>query len=102
VPGFFQHGGVFFFRPAGLKYFDSLAVDSVGYICISTFGEDGISVVTPDGHSDSFVPTPEMFPTNICFGGLDRRTAYITLAGTGKLVAMEWPRPGLALHWLNW
>jgi len=56
VPGFFPHGGVFFFRPAGLKYFDSLAVDSVGYICISTFGEGGISVVTPDGHSTSFVP----------------------------------------------
>ena len=32
-----------------------------------------------------------------CFGGPDLRTAYITLTGTGKLVAMDWPEPGLRL-----
>jgi gluconolactonase len=35
--------------------------------------------------------------TNICFGGSDRRTAYVTLSGTGQLVAMDWPEAGLAL-----
>jgi gluconolactonase len=35
--------------------------------------------------------------TNICFGGPDRRTAYITLSGTGQLVAMDWPEPELPL-----
>jgi gluconolactonase len=26
------------------------------------------------------------------------RTAFITLSGTGRLVAADWPRPGLALN----
>ena len=33
--------------------------------------------------------------TNICFGGPDMRTAYVTLSGTGQLVALDWPEPGL-------
>ena len=44
---------------------------------------------------------PDIMTTNICFGGPDLRTAYITLAATGRLVAMDWPRPGLPLHCLN-
>jgi hypothetical protein len=26
------------------------------------------------------------------------RTAFITLSGTGRLIAVDWPRPGLPLH----
>jgi gluconolactonase len=44
---------------------------------------------------------PDPMTTNICFGGADLRTAYITLSSTGKLVAVEWPRPGLPLNFLN-
>ncbi len=40
---------------------------------------------------------PDPFTTNICFGGNDHRTAYITLSGTGKLVATQWPTAGLKL-----
>ena len=40
---------------------------------------------------------PDMLSTNICFGGPDLRTAYITLSGSGRLVACDWPRPGLRL-----
>jgi gluconolactonase len=43
------------------------------------------------------VKMPEAYPTNICFGGPDLRTAYITLSGTGQLATMTWPEPGLAL-----
>ena len=35
--------------------------------------------------------------TNICFGGPDLRTAYVTLSGVGELVALDWPEPGLRL-----
>jgi gluconolactonase len=44
---------------------------------------------------------PERWATNICFGGPDLRTAFITLSSTGRLVSMPWDRPGLALHHLN-
>jgi gluconolactonase len=40
---------------------------------------------------------PELMPTNICFGGADMRTAYITLSTSGRLVAMPWHEPGYSL-----
>ncbi len=101
APGFFSHGGVFLARPAGFKHFDSMAVDSAGNICVATIGEGGITVISPEGTQIDFIPTPEVLPTNICFGGTGLRTAYITLSGTGRLVSMPWPRPGLALNYLN-
>ena len=48
-----------------------------------------------------FIPLPDIMTTNICFGGEDLMTAYITLSGAGRLIAMDWPRPGLPLHFLN-
>lgn len=35
--------------------------------------------------------------TNVCFGGPDRATAFVTLSRTGRVIALRWPRPGLAL-----
>ena len=40
---------------------------------------------------------PDPLTTNICFGGPDLRTAYITLSGTGKLVSVPWKTAGLRL-----
>lgn len=45
-----------------------------------------------------FHEADEVYCTNICFGGADMRTAFITLSGTGRLIAVDWPRPGLALN----
>jgi gluconolactonase len=84
--------------PAGLQYFDSLAVDSDGNVCVATILNGGITVISPDGSSVEHVPMPDPLTTNICFGGNDLRTAYITLSGTGRLVSMDWPRPGLRLN----
>jgi gluconolactonase len=41
---------------------------------------------------------PDVYPTNICFGGSDMKTAYITLSGSGQLAVMDWPEPGLRLN----
>jgi gluconolactonase len=81
--------------------YDSLAVDGDGNVCVADIPSGGITVVSPQGRLVERFPMPEIFTTNICFGGKDLRTAYITLSSTGRLVAMEWPRPGLRLHWLN-
>ena len=64
---------------------------------MATIANGGITVISPDGSDIEHVPLPDPLTTNICFGGPERRTAYITLSGTGRLVAMEWPRPGLEL-----
>lgn len=85
----------------GHQLFDSLAVDGAGNICVATIHNGGITVISPDGASVEHVATPDPVTTNICFGGPDLRTAYITLSSTGQLVKMTWPRPGLALNFLN-
>ena len=85
----------------GYQEFDSLAVDGAGYVCVATLHNGGITAIAPDGSSVEHVPMPDTATTNICFGGQDRRTAYITLSATGRLVSIPWPRPGLALNYLN-
>ena len=42
---------------------------------------------------------PDLYATNLCFGGLDLGTAYVTLSCSGRLVAFEWERPGLRLNY---
>ena len=81
----------------GFQLFDSLAVDGAGNVCVATLVNGGITVISPDGGSIEHVPTSDPITTNICFGGPDLRTAYVTLSGTGRLVALDWPRPGLRL-----
>ena len=96
------HGGRLVTMAPGGHYqrFDSLALDAFGNICVATLIHGGITVVSPDGSHCSHVPLPDRMTTNICFGGRDRRTAYVTLSGTGKLIAIDdWPVPGLALNY---
>ena len=81
----------------GYQRFDSLALEESGNICVATLVRGGISVFSPDGKLIEFHEAPEGYCTNICFGGLERRTAYITLSGYGQLFEAEWPRPGLRL-----
>ena len=54
-------------------------------------------VASPRFLTTEYVTLPDAFTTNVCFAGDDHRTALITLSGSGRLVAMDWPRPGLAL-----
>jgi gluconolactonase len=85
----------------GYQLFDSLALEANGNICVATLASGCISVIAPDGKLVEQVPTGDVATTNICFGGPDLKTAYITLSGKGQLVAMDWPRPGLPLNFLN-
>jgi gluconolactonase len=89
--------GRFLHRPAGSKFFDSLAVEAGGNICIGTLGTGGISVVSPEGDPIDFVATDDPVTTNIAFGGDDLQTAYITCSSSGRLLSTRWARPGLKL-----
>lgn len=81
--------------------FDSLAVDAEGNICVATLITGGITIHSPCGQEVSFLPMPDILTTNICFGGEDLKTAFITLSSTGKLISIPWPSAGLALNFLN-
>ena len=93
------HGGRLVHGAGGYQRFDSLAVDASGNVCVATLINGGITVVSPQGDRVSHIPMPDLYTTNICFGGRDLRTAYITLSGVGKLVAVDWPEPGLRLNY---
>jgi gluconolactonase len=81
--------------------FDSLAVEASGNVCVATLIHGGITVISPGGDVIEHVPLPDLFVTNICFGGPGLRTAYVTLSNSGRLVALDWPRPGLKLNYLD-
>jgi gluconolactonase len=90
---------------------DSMALDDDGNVYAACFlprGADtlsrgGIAVVSPRGEVLEWIEIdtgdPDPLPSNLCFGGLDRRTAYVTLDGTGKLMACQMRVPGKKLAW---
>ncbi|MGA8401910.1 MAG: SMP-30/gluconolactonase/LRE family protein, partial [Stellaceae bacterium] len=92
------HGGRIVAGMGGYQRFDSLAVQADGRIAVATLINGGITVISPDGKHVEHTPMPDPMTTNICFGGPDMKTAFITLSWTGKLVAVDWPTPGLKLN----
>jgi gluconolactonase len=91
-------------RLPGYAELDSLAVDSGGNVCVGTLIDGGITVIAPDGSRVEHLTLPpslaEGLVTNICFGGPDLTTAFITLSTSGRLIACRWPRPGLQLSFI--
>ena len=80
-----------------MQFLDSLAVEAGGKVCVATILNGGITAFDPDGTIEHF-PIPDLITTNICFGGPDMKTAWITASSTGKLYKAAWPRPGLKLN----
>ena len=81
----------------GFRLFDSMAVDTAGNIHVGTV-PDGISVISPGGRLLDQIAMPEPFATNLCFGGPDMRTVYVTLSSTGRVVAFDGCYQGAALN----
>jgi gluconolactonase len=97
VPGPLPHGGTYLAGLPGLVGLDSLAVDAEGNVCVATLLAGTITSIAPDGSVVDSVEAGDPLVTNVAFGGDDLRTAYLTLSGTGRLGATDWPRPGLKL-----
>ena len=83
-----------------------MAIDEEGNlyaISILPFGWDpntrgGITVVSPKGEVLEYIEIdcgqPDPLPSNLCFGGPDRKTVFITMGGTGRVIACEMRVPG--------
>jgi len=82
----------------GNARFDSLAVLASGNIAVATLTTGYITEISPAGDVVRAEKMPDTYPTNICFGGADMRTAYITLSDSGRLGVVQWPEPGLRLN----
>jgi gluconolactonase len=94
------HGGRLVAGVGGYQRFDSLALDAEGRICVATLVNGGITVISPDRRHVEHHSMPDLMTTNICFGGPDLRTAFVTLSWTGRLVAVDWPVAGLRLNYV--
>lgn len=92
------NGGSFVHGSAQYQRYDSLKLEENGNICVATLYQGGITSITPQGKAVDFFRLPDRSVTNLCFGGADMRTAWVTLSSSGRLVRLRWPRPGLPLN----
>ena len=99
APPFAAHSGRVIAGIGSNARFDSLAVLASGNIAVATLNTGYITVISPSGDIVESVKMPDSYPTNICFGGADMKTAYITLSDTGRLGKMAWSEPGLKLNY---
>ena len=56
--------------------------------------------MTPEGHELHEVDVLGSMPSNLCFGGPDGRTVYVTEVEHTRLVQFRTDQPGLA--WKRW
>lgn len=97
--GHAPHSGRVIGGVIGPARFDSIAVLEDGNIVVATLNTGKITEFSPAGAVVREVKMPDKFPTNICFGGADMTTAYITLSDKGELGVMQWPTAGLKLNY---
>jgi gluconolactonase len=95
---FAPHSGRIVAGLGGNARFDSLAVLANGHIVVATLMAGCLTELTPSGAVVRSVTMPDCYPTNVCFGGSDMHTAYVTLSDTGRLGMLRWPEPGLTLN----
>jgi sugar lactone lactonase YvrE len=62
---------------------DGFAVDEEGCLWVALFGSGRIGRFSPSGEHLADVPLPTENPTGCAFGGVDRRSLYITTARVG-------------------
>ena len=82
----------------GYTRFDSLAVSASGKVCAAALENCSVIEVSLDGSHKS-IAVPDLHVTNICFGGKDMRTAWITGSHEGRLFQTQWHDPGLRLNY---
>tara|TARA_R110002124_G_scaffold270207_4_gene438573 strand:- start:10420 stop:10986 length:567 start_codon:yes stop_codon:yes gene_type:complete len=88
------HGGHYFATVTSGLALDSMAVDNSGCLCIAAPGHGGGIVIFRTDGTQSLIETGDAMTTNICFGGPNLRTAFITLSLSGRLVSVPWETTG--------
>jgi sugar lactone lactonase YvrE len=80
---------------------DGIAFDEAGNLWVTLPMPNVVGFITPSGEWTPVVEDPDAtvmrLPTNICFGGPDRRTAYIGNLVGPSLWTFRVPVPGMAL-----
>jgi gluconolactonase len=76
--------------------FDGMRADVDGNLYITRHGAGLVAVVSPQGEVLRTIPVLGSKPSNLCFGGPDGRTIYVTEVEHTRLVTFRTERPGLA------
>jgi sugar lactone lactonase YvrE len=80
--------------------FDGMRCDVDGNLYISRYGKGNVAVLSPEGKVLREIDVLGSSPSNLCFGGPDGRTVYITEVTKRRLVQFRVDKPGLA--WQRW
>ena len=75
--------------------FDGMRCDVDGNLYVTRHGKGTVVKISPQGVVLKEIDVLGPHPTNICFGGPDGRTAYVTEAKERRLVQFRVDRPGL-------
>jgi gluconolactonase len=79
---------------------DGMRCDGDGNLYVTRHGKGTVAIVSPAGKILREVDVLGRNPTNLCFGGPDGRTCYVTEAEKGRIVQFRTERPGL--EWQRW
>lgn len=80
--------------------FDGMRCDVDGNLYITRYGKGTVVVLSPQGEVLKEIDVLGKAPSNLCFGGPDGRTVYVTEVEHQRLVKFRADRPGLA--WQRW
>ena len=75
--------------------FDGMRSDAKGNLYITRYGKGVVAIVSPAGKLLREVPVLGARPSNLCFGGPDGRTVYVTEVENERLVSFRTDTPGL-------
>jgi gluconolactonase len=77
---------------------DGMAFDVAGNLYVAHYGGGDVLVLNPKGELVERIPVGGNHPTNVAFGGPDRKTVYITEVETGSVYRFNTDQPGLPLY----
>jgi sugar lactone lactonase YvrE len=80
--------------------FDGMRVDVDGNLYVTRHGKGMVAVISPAGKVLREIDVLGTRPSNLCFGGPDGRTVYVTEVDHRRLVQFRVDRPGL--EWQRW
>jgi sugar lactone lactonase YvrE len=80
--------------------FDGMRCDVEGNLYITRYGKGTVVVLSPAGKVLREIDVLGKAPSNLCFGGPDGRTVYVTEVTRQRLVQFRVDHPGLA--WKRW
>jgi sugar lactone lactonase YvrE len=78
--------------------FDGMRCDVAGNLYITRYGKGTVVKLSPAGEILREIDVLGKSPSNICFGGPDGRTAYVTEVEHRRLVQFRVDQPGLAFE----